>query len=196
MTIRGIISIGLVIFVLGTCYLFFDFSKDFSRIQQPTVQDHSTIIVLTGGKGRLSQALKLFKDTKAETLFIAGAGSRATLTSIFSESELVDVDTTKIVLEKESTSTYENAIQAKHFLIEKGTNSVILVTSNYHMKRAYTIFREVFPDNVDIISYAIESDNFPLDRWWKEPRSFKIAILEFLKYWGYRFIFLWRSHDT
>ncbi len=191
------ILVGLVVgVVLGVGYLFFDFSKDFIQISTPSLQESEVIVVLTGGKGRLFQALKLFNESKAGLLFIAGAGSRATLASIFTDEELSGVDTTKIYLENESTSTYENALQAKRVLVERKVRSVVLVTSNYHMKRAYFIFREVFPDNVNIIANAIESDNFPIDRWWKEPKSFKIAILEFIKYTGYRFFFMWRTDAT
>ena len=115
-----------------------------------------------------------------------------TLGSIFSEEELSGTDTSKIYLDPKSTSTYQNALEARSYLIQQGVLSVILVTSNYHMKRAFFIFREVFPSNMDILPYPISSENFTPEEWWRHPQTIKIALTEFVKLGWYQYLFLFR----
>ena len=98
------------------------------------------------------------------------------------------MDKNRIILENLADSTYENALFVRDILVEKGIRSMVLVTSNYHMKRALYIFQEIFPNNIRIIPHAIESENFDLNTWWKNPNGLRIALLEYAKYFWYRLI--------
>jgi uncharacterized SAM-binding protein YcdF (DUF218 family) len=180
------IVILAIIFALGIfiAFSFYEFSLGF--YDDYSVQKSDAVVVLTGGRGRLSPALKLFTETDSKWFLIAGVGEKISLNSIFSSNELNNVDPEKIILEKYSRSTYQNAIHARDILLEKGVRSVILVTSTYHIKRALLIFRSIFPENVYIIPYAVESDNFLSENWWKTAKGLKLAILEYLKYQWYR----------
>jgi len=187
-------KVTLILALLGVIglakgYWFWSFCQSFYEETPSEVPQAESIVVLTGGKGRLSQALKLLPSSNAKLLFISGVGPQVTLGSIFSQEELSGADISKIYLDPRSTSTYQNALEARQYLIEKGVLSVILVTSNYHMKRAFFIFREVFPPNMELIPYAIHSDNFPKE-WWKHSQTIKIALMEFVKYSWYQLFFL------
>jgi uncharacterized SAM-binding protein YcdF (DUF218 family) len=46
-----------------------------------------------------------------------------------------------LLLEDESTTTYENAMYAKEVLCRRGINNIVLVTSAAHMRRAESCFR-------------------------------------------------------
>ena len=135
----------------------------------------------------MSKALELFSSSQAKFLYIAGVWEAITLESIFSETELEGIDRSKVILEKKSKTTYENALYAADYMAQNQVRSIVLVTSVYHMKRSTTIFSKVFPPNVDIYSYAIESQNFSLENWWKSPNALRIAFTEFLKYGWYWF---------
>lgn len=187
-----IILIIIIIIGLVKGYLFWSFCQSFYEEAPVEIPQAESIVALTGGKGRLSQALKLLSSSNAKLLFISGVGPHVTLGSIFSEEELSDIDTSKIYLDPKSTSTYQNALEARSHLIQQGVLSVILVTSNYHMKRAFFIFREVFPPNMDIISYPISSENFTPEEWWRHPQTIKIATIEFIKYGWYQLFFLFK----
>lgn len=167
------IGIILICAIIVVSLSFFRFSKDFSR-SYSIPSKIEAIVVLTGGKGRLQFALKLFEQYQPKVLFIAGAGTG--LSSIFSKEELEKNDASKIVLDQRSRSTYQNAEEAKAYMTEHGIRSFVLVTSNYHMKRAFFLFREIFPSNIEIIPYAIEVDHV----------SFKIALSEYIKYYWQR----------
>ncbi len=187
------ILLGIIVILKG--YWFWSFCQSFYEELPSEVPQAEGIVALTGGKGRLSQALKLLPSSNARLLFISGVGPHVTLQSIFSEEELSGIDMTKIYLDPKSTSTYQNALEARSHLIEKGVLSVILVTSNYHMKRAFFIFREVFPPNMDIIPYAISSDNFNPKEWWRHPQTIRIALIEFVKYSWYQLFFLFHREE-
>lgn len=187
MTVKKSIVLLAVIFVLGVfiAFSFYEFSLSFDEDYSPKKSGVDAVVVLTGDRGRLSPALKFFRETEAKWFLIAGVGEKSSLNSIFSSEELNNVDQEKILLEKYSRSTYQNATYAREILLEKGVQSLILVTSNYHVKRALFIFRAIFPENVQIIPYGVESGNF-MDSWWKSAKGVKLAILEYLKYQWYR----------
>ncbi|MBI3019210.1 MAG: YdcF family protein [Deltaproteobacteria bacterium] len=182
----------IVIVVVVKGYWFWSFCQSFYEEAPPEIPQAESIVALTGGKGRLSQALKLLPSSNARLLFISGVGPQVDLQSIFSEEELSGVDASKIYLDPKSTSTYQNALEARHYLIQQGVLSVILVTSNYHMKRSFFIFREVFPPNMNIIPYPIHSDNFNPEEWWRHPPTVKIALTEFVKYGWYQLFFFFK----
>ena len=180
---KFLIVLAVIALVTGfIAYTLTVFSSSFYEHYQIAHVEPDAVIVLTGGKGRLSSALALFKEADAKFLFILGVSKTAALESIFSQGELSGVKTENIVLDKASQTTYENALYAKDYLDERTVESVVLVTSNYHMKRALFIFESVLPANINIIPYAIGSENFQLNDWWLHPKSLKLAFAEYLKY--------------
>lgn len=164
-----------------------DYSRSFYHYRQLETNQVDAIVVLTGGRGRLSRALQLFSEIRAEFLLISGVQQATSLESIFTPEELVPVDRDRIILEKISRSTHENALYAREMLQQHHVRTLLLVTSNYHMRRALFIFQNVFPPNIEIIPYAVESDNFNVESWWRQPWSLTLAFQECLKYWWYRF---------
>lgn len=182
----GIVSVVALVLASFVGFSFYEFSLSFYEYDVAQKSKIDAVVVLTGGRGRLSPALKLFSNEEADWFLISGVGEKNSLNSIFSDDELRDIDPEKIILEKQSRSTYQNALFAKDILIEKGVRSVLLVTSNYHMKRALFVFRSLFPENIQCIPSSVESDNFNLETWWKGGAGLKLAILEYLKYQWYR----------
>ena len=41
-------------------------------------------------------------------------------------------------------------------------------------------------ENIEVIPYPIETDNFNLDDWWMSPIGLKLAVSEYVKYLWYR----------
>jgi len=112
----------------------------------------SVIVVLGGGvtdegeagvstRERVQYGAHLFKLGFAEHIILTG-GDRH---DGFIEADLMrqlaieaGVDSDSILTESSSTNTYQNVLQTKHLLLREGLGtSVLLVTSPYHMRRAY-----------------------------------------------------------
>ena len=175
-----------IILLAGVLYLLLDFFEE-ADVRAAGVSGPDVIVVLTGGKGRVEQGLEFLREGVSPTLILSGVNEAASLDSIFSDG-LDGVDRERIILEKQSKSTYENAIQIKKLLLERGDSSVLLITSAYHMKRAYSIFNRVMPDGVSILPYRVSSPNFDEKRWWNW-NELSILTPEFIKYSWYELRF-------
>ncbi len=175
-----------VILVACAVYFLFSFFKE-SDLRAAELKGPDVIVVLTGGKGRVEQGLEFLREGVSPTLILSGVNEAASIDSIFSGG-LKGAERSAIILEKESKSTYENALQVRRLLIERGEKSVLLITSSYHMKRAYAIFSRVMPEDVSILPYRVSSPNYDEKKWWNWN---ELAILtpEFIKYSWYELRF-------
>jgi uncharacterized SAM-binding protein YcdF (DUF218 family) len=150
-------------------------------------QKTDAIIVLTGGQGRIDMGLALLREGKSSKLILSGVNSASSHDAIF-RNGLVDGERYRIILEKKSTSTYENALEMKRLVTELEIESITLITSSYHMKRAYTVFDRMMPEGVVIEPYTISTPNYDEEHWWA-PDNIAVALPEFLKYYWYEIRF-------
>lgn len=170
----------ITVLFLGIFVLLLLFLRDF-RFYANELPHADAVVVLTGGNGRIEEGLRLFKEGKGMYLIISGVEGRSDLNRIFPGRDLKStVDTARIILDIESRSTADNAVNVKRIVEEKGLNSLILVTSNYHMKRAFTIFRKAMKSEVEIYRHPVKGPNFK-DDWWNDINSFKLVLNEFIK---------------
>ncbi len=160
------------------------FLRDFG-LPADEVSNADAIVILTGGFGRAEEGFSLFKEGNGGYLIISGVEGSSRLIEIFPGKDLsATVDTSKILLDVESRSTLDNAVNVKRIVEDKGFKSLILVTSNYHMKRAYTIFSKVMDGDVKIYRHPVKGPNFR-DDWWKHNKSSKLILNEYFKYCGF-----------
>jgi uncharacterized SAM-binding protein YcdF (DUF218 family) len=78
-------------------------------------------------------------------------------------------------------STREEAELLLPALISAGIRSVILVTSNFHTRRARAYFRAVFGDQISVIVRAAPHDWYDPDEWWKTREGLKYFVHEAAK---------------
>lgn len=177
--------------LLAFAFLFLDFVGD-TKVYYAVSPDEraDAIVVLTGGKGRAEEGLALLRKARAELLILSGVNVDADADSIFFYNKLSDDESEKIMLEKTSRSTYENAVEVGRISRQKGLKSILLITSGYHMKRADFIFRRVLPPDIEIKNHVAQTPNFDETRWWA-GRSLGLLMVEFLKFQWYavRFAF-------
>lgn len=166
-------------------YLFSGFIGDVREIDAIEAKGKAdAIVVLTGGLGRTEVGLNLLSSDTAGVMVLSGVHEDAELNSIFFNKKLNEKDRLRIILEKRSRSTIENAIEVRRIFEEKGFRSMVLITSGYHMKRALYIFRRVMPEDYVIMPYSVDSPNFDGTRWWGS-RSLGLLTVEFLKFYWY-----------
>ena len=69
-------------------------------------------------------------------------------------------------------STKEEAHKLLPFMQEHGIKQIIVVTSNYHTRRAKKVFKEVWADSdVQFSIAAADSPKFHPAEWWKRRSS-------------------------
>jgi uncharacterized SAM-binding protein YcdF (DUF218 family) len=85
-----------------------------------------------------------------------------------------------IHFEHTGRSTMEEARAVSEKLRAMGAKRVILLTSDYHTRRAGKIFRRMAPD-IDFIVVAAPDEFFKPDSWWRDREARKIFLYEWMK---------------
>ena len=70
-------------------------------------------------------------------------------------------------------NTREEAQALAQQALERRWRSVIVVTSNYHTRRARYIFRHVFPSQTIVRVSGAHDDDFDPENWWRTRKSVK-----------------------
>ena len=184
--IKAFVTLFFLVFIV-IAILFIDFTyKTFSYDQREVSAD--AIIVLTGGIGRVDEGVRLYREGKVRWLFFVGVDPSVRLSDLYSPGS-GDPSAARVVLEKTSRNTLENAWYARHLIKDKDVKSVLLITSRYHMKRATILLRNALPKDVAIHPYPIDSTNLK-EKWWNHRGSFRLLFGEFYKYCMFRFFFI------
>jgi uncharacterized SAM-binding protein YcdF (DUF218 family) len=85
-------------------------------------------------------------------------------------------------------STIDEAEVIKDLVIEKGYESMILVTSPTHSRRAWLTFKKVFEEtNVRILVLPSSYSEFNPDNWWEQRKYVREVIIEYQKLIYYTF---------
>ncbi|BET57678.1 YdcF family protein [Geobacter sp. 60473] len=188
---RGIISLLIVVLII-VAVLFVDFAyKTFSLRQRDVATD--AIVVLAGGRGRVEEGVRLFRERKGTYLYLIGVDPVVKKRDLFRDREgerLAD----RVFLENLSRNTLENALYGREIIMRKEVRSIRLITSRYHMKRATLLFRQVLPRDIAIYPHPVDTTNLK-ERWWDDKGSFRLLFSEFYKYCLFRFFFLFASAE-
>jgi uncharacterized SAM-binding protein YcdF (DUF218 family) len=157
--------------------------------EEPSGEVADAVLVLTGGENRIAEGYRAWKEGKGRELFILGAGREAKLSNILPGGSEVSPDSLpRIHIEGWSKNTLENAFSAKSAVVSRTYRKVILVTSDYHVPRAYLAVRTILPASVTISVIPVKSDWRRRGAWYRLPRLF---LMEGWKYWGYRLLLRW-----
>lgn len=140
------------------------------------------IVVLTGAASRIPDAIELLAAERGKRLLISGvhratsAREIARLTPLYSKFFSCCID-----LDRSALNTFGNAIEAKRWAREHNFNSLIVVTSNWHMPRAMAEFAHQLPD-VTLISFPVISPKVKDEPWWSNLDTARLLFAEYLKY--------------
>lgn len=138
-------------------------------------ENTDAIIVLTGGNHRVATGLELFAAGRSGHLFISGVNPQVTPQEVEALWKGgTELPSCCIALGQKSTSTIENAQEARDWMRENNFKSARLVTSGYHMPRALLEFRRALP-GVDIVPHPVEKPDYA-------PDDKKFWILSFSEY--------------
>lgn len=145
------------------------------------------IVAISGGDttARTSEAIELYKNGWAPLLVLSGAAAD---TSGPSNAEVMEeqalnagVPASAILLDSTSVNTKENADNSVDIFKKHGIDSVILVTSAYHQRRAGLEFKRRAGDGINVINHPVSVDNQWNSWWWITPRGWWLATTEMVK---------------
>ncbi len=168
-------------------------------IKSDQLKRSDVIIVLAGEHGeRVKFGSQLYKEGYADTMLLSGGeivnfpGSKIiTWAGLMKEYAMrLGVPENSILLQKKSRNTYEDALFSYQILENSLPDSVILVTSPYHSKRAASLFKKVF-NHVEIYSVPVVNSWFNPNSWWKSMEGRHQVLRE---YFAILLCFLEGSH--
>lgn len=138
------------------------------------------IVVLTGGRNRIAEAIRLLNDNMAEHLFISGVEKRTKMKDIMDKTGMYLNNPEKAELGYNATNTIENALEIKNWIEKNDIKSVRLITSNYHTPRSLAEL-EALHVSLKIIADPVYSERVA-PYWWQSWGTFKLIVGEYNKY--------------
>lgn len=153
-------------------------------VEDPLTQSDA-IIVLSDDNffaDRATRASELFRQHLAPGIVASGRRLRPTagITELM-EHDLIErgVPQDRILrFPHDSDNTKEEAEALAPLVAQKHWRSVIVVTSNYHTRRARYIFQRVFPREVTVRMASARDGDFDPDHWWEYRKSLKTFVRE------------------
>jgi len=185
--IKLIVSLFLVTFFLGLYFVrhpVFRFMAE-SWVIEDTLDKADALIVLSDDNfyaDRATRAAELFREGKAPLVVASGRRLRPSAgIAELMEHDLVErgVPKGKILrFPLDGDSTREEAEALAKLAKTKKWRRAIVVTSNYHTRRARYIFRQIFPQSIAISVASARDGDFDPENWWEKRKSTKLFIRE------------------
>lgn len=129
----------------------------------PSNSQSQTAIVLTGGENRISEGVSLLNNKSVQRVFVSGVGKDVGLDDIFPKSYQSLLCC--VTLGYEAKDTIGNMHESFSWLKKhKEIKSFYLITSSYHMPRAYHLFsRHPHAKDFVIHPYAVKMERLSPD---------------------------------
>ena len=138
---------GICLWLTGLCF----FSVYAFSIRRWEVK-REAIVVLTGGFARVPAGIGLLEKGMGDHLFISGVHDKVNISSFLSPAQR-DLKN-KITLGYQANNTLGNAIETAEWLKKNKIQSVLLVTSFYHMPRSLLELKDQMPE-ISVAPYPI-----------------------------------------
>lgn len=172
--IAALLSVGLVVL---TNYL----------SPNDDLRKADAIIAISGGDTALRtvHAVQLYQDGWAPKLLFSGdafdplSPSNADIMKNIATSN--NVPSEDILVEEESVNTKENAENSEDLIDQLGYETIILVTADYHQRRAFIEFSDKLGEEVEIINSSAQEDQWSKKTWWTSPRGWYLTTSETVK---------------
>lgn len=95
------------------------------------------------------------------------------------------------VCQESGLSTRDEAREVRPCLNAVGARSVLVVTSEYHTRRALSVFRHTYPDRSIGVAGAVEPDQFGMP-WWRHRQWAKVTLNEWARLIWWECVDRWR----
>jgi uncharacterized SAM-binding protein YcdF (DUF218 family) len=180
MKFLALIGIVTLIWLVGL-FAFAERVRSLAPATEPERAD--AIVALTGPSAeRVNAAIRLLEQDKGERVLISGVNRevrREELRALTPGSNRLFNCCVDLGFEAETTTG--NAAEIAAWTRSKGYDSLIVVTSDYHMPRSLMEIRSAAP-GVELTPYAVETPSLDDSRWWRAAVTARRMTLEYMKY--------------
>lgn len=180
LTVIFVVAIAAIGLVAGS---FLRFSADVIGLKPPLeLGQVDGIVVLTGGRQRIEQAVRLLDDGVAARLLISGVNPTTTGSQIqrltSAEPALFECC---VDIGHDAIDTRGNANEAALWVRENGYRKVLVVTSNYHMPRSLIELERV-DDETQFTPYPVVNQDYGRLDWLRDPMVLNVLASEYGKF--------------
>ena len=153
---------------------------------QQNCQKVDAIVAVSGGNTslRTAEAVKLYQNGWGNYLVFSGAAKDDTSPSnaavMRAQALGAGVPVEDIIIDETSRTTHQNAENVTALFQKNNINSVIVVTSPYHQRRAGLEFHQRLT-NVQVKNHPVQNDSDWPWYWWATPRGWWLAVGEVVK---------------
>ncbi|MET0276902.1 MAG: YdcF family protein [Pseudorhodoplanes sp.] len=138
------------------------------------------IVVLTGGASRIEDAIELLARGNGRRLLVSGVNPQTSDRAIARlRPEHATFVACCVDLDRTAVNTLTNATETRRWAKERGFQSLIVVTSNYHMPRAMAELSHQLP-GIALIGFPVVSDR--LKAGWTNGPVLRLLFTEYVKY--------------
>jgi uncharacterized SAM-binding protein YcdF (DUF218 family) len=148
-------------------------------VDEPLEQAEALIVLSDDNfyADRATRAAELYREGKAKLVVASGRRLRPSAgIGELMEHDLIERGVPKeniLRVAHDADNTREEAEALLKVARERKWRKVIVVTSNYHTRRARYIFRKVFPQQVEVAVASARDGDFDPAHWWEKRLSIK-----------------------
>ncbi len=150
------IALGMLLgFGLLAAPVFYHYSKgNLTWTPLPPKSHTDAVVVFTGNADRTAKGYQFYLMGWAKRLMITGDDyqKEVKVPKVKQLSKRADKD--DVTIDLEATNTIENAENSAQWILKNGAKTVLLITNEDHMDRAYFELRRMLPENVKIYANA------------------------------------------
>jgi uncharacterized SAM-binding protein YcdF (DUF218 family) len=175
----------LVVLLIWTAGLF----AFANRVQQstplPDPLPAEGIVVLTGANSneRIAAAVDLLSEHLGGRVLVSGVNRDVTREELRRASKTVRrLYDCCVDLGFTAADTVGNARETAEWAKAMRYDSLIIVTSDYHMPRAMLELRAVLRPPMVLQTYAVATPALKVRGWWRSPRAARLLVVEYCKY--------------
>jgi uncharacterized SAM-binding protein YcdF (DUF218 family) len=185
-------SLISILFLIVFCFVLYAVRRPLLRLagESWVVEDpleQSDALLLLGDDNffadRATRASELYRQKLAPVVVASGRRLRPSAgIAELMEHDLIERGVPKdriIRFPNDADNTREEALALRALVTEKNWHRVIVVTSNYHTRRARYIYRHVFPESVTVHVASARDGDFDPEHWWENRKSWKLFTREF-----------------
>jgi uncharacterized SAM-binding protein YcdF (DUF218 family) len=161
---------------------------EFWVVDEPAAQSDALIVLGDDNYAadRAFHAAELYREGVAHVVVASGRMLRQNVSIadvMEHDLESFGVPATSIVkLTHRAQNTREEAVEAARLIQTRGWKRVVVVTSNYHARRARFIYGRVLPSSVSLRVSGARDSEFDPSRWWQTRQGRKLFLSELAGY--------------
>ena len=181
--LRHICKSGLLVCAISALALVIGFAVFTRHVPMHEVtlsRDGDAIVALTGGASRITDAIELLAAGRGKRLLISGANPATNSHEISRLNPEFEKWVRCCVDFDRSVNTLGNAIEIRKWAERRGFQSLVVVTSNYHMPRALAEIRHQIPQ-ATLVPFPVVAERQRAGPWWSNALTMRLMISEYVK---------------